>query len=66
MPSEYYNKHEEELRALCEKFEKDPREHVQVRAKRIRALLENERLKKWPIIIAIILMLGAECVKIGN
>lgn len=42
MPSEYYNKHEEELRALCEQFEKSPLEHMKIRAKRIRALLKRE------------------------
>ena len=45
MPSEYYNRHVEELIKLAESFEKSPLEHVQVRAKRIRALLKRESEK---------------------
>jgi len=45
MPSQYYNVHVEELIEQCEIYEKDPREHIQVRAKRIRALLEREKAK---------------------
>ena len=45
MPSQYYNSHVEELIALAEKCEKDPREHIKVRGKRIRALLKNEEAR---------------------
>ena len=45
MPSQYYNSHVEELNALAEGYEKDPREFIKVRAKRIRALLKREKEK---------------------
>lgn len=43
MPSSYYNSHAEELIKLAETFENSPLEHVRIRAKRIRALIKNEK-----------------------
>ena len=46
MPSEYYNRHAEELIKLAEYFEKSKHEFMRFRAGRIRALIKRESEKE--------------------
>ena len=45
MPSQYYLDHHARLENLCEEYEKSHVDYIQYRAKRIRALLKNEKIK---------------------